>query len=97
MSYFTQADLADDGDIRRRVTACAALEGVPAPEAFAYNHRWELSAQPDWDSAYESAVANSVERPGRDPAVISDTQILSAVQSINAPPPTEYPDPDPAE
>jgi hypothetical protein len=82
MSYLTQADLADDGDLRRRVTACAALEGIPEPEAWAYAHRWELSAQPGWDAAYEYAINAEVERPGADAAVISDQQILAAVQTL---------------
>lgn len=85
MSYLTQADLADDGDLRRRVTACAALEGIPNPEGWAYERRWELSAQPGWDAAYAYAVGQGVERPGSDAAVISDQMILAAVQHLREP------------
>lgn len=97
MSYLTQADLSDDGSLRRRVTACAALERIPDPEAFAYTSRWGLSAQPGWDEAYEYAVAQGVEDPGASGAVISDAMILAAVQSL-APPvePRELPDESPA-
>lgn len=82
MSYLTQAALADDEWLLRRVTACAALEGIPSPDGWAYQHRWELSAQPGWDAAYEYAVNSKVERPGADGGVIQDAQILAAVQAL---------------
>lgn len=82
MSYLTQADLADDGDLRRRVTACAASERIPEPESFAYSLRWELSAEPGWDAAYAYAIGQGVENPGAVESVISDEMILSAVQAI---------------
>ncbi len=82
MSYLTQADLADDGMIRRRVTACAALEGIGNPDAWAYERRWQLSAQPGWSAAYEHAVTSGREDPGADPAVITDAMILAAVQAL---------------
>lgn len=84
MSYSIQADLADDGFLRRRVTACAASEGETAPEEWAMQHRWALSASPGWASAYESAIANEIEKPGDSPAVISDGMILAAVQQLRA-------------
>lgn len=82
MSYLTQAALADDEWLLRRVTACAALEGIPSPDGWAYQHRWEPSAQPGWDAAYEYAVNSKVERPGADGGVIQDAQILAAVQAL---------------
>lgn len=82
MSYLTQAALADDEWLLRRVTACAVLEGIPSPDGWAYQHRWELSAQPGWDAAYEYAVNSKVERPGADGGVIQDAQILAAVQAL---------------
>lgn len=85
MSYWDQADLADDGDLRRRVIACAAREHVADPESWAYMRRWELSTQPGWVDAYASARADSVEFPGRDEVVISDGMILAAVQTLKQP------------
>lgn len=82
MSYKVQADLADDGYLRRRVTACAASEGISNPESWASEQRWALSASPGWVAAYASALATEKERPGDDEAVISDGMILAAVQAV---------------
>lgn len=84
MSYSTQADLADDGHMRRRVVACAASEGISNPESWASEQRWALSASPGWVSAYASALAAEKERPGDDEAVISDGMILAAVQALRS-------------
>lgn len=82
MSYLTQSRLADDINIRVRVTACVAREGVESPEAGAYEQRWRLSAQPGWDAAYAYAIAIGSEEPGLDEAVITDGMILSAAQAL---------------
>ncbi len=82
MSYLTQSILAEDEHLMRRVTACAAMEGIHSPDGWAYAHRWELSAQPGWDAAYASAIAGGIEHPGRDEGVIPDAWILTAVQQI---------------
>ncbi|WP_336651619.1 MULTISPECIES: hypothetical protein [unclassified Leucobacter] len=82
MAYWDQADLADDGDLRRRVTACAAMEGVPDPDGWAYQNRWVLSAQPGWVEAYAYARSAGTGAAGRDPAVVTDGMILAAVQSL---------------
>lgn len=86
MSYLAQARLASDSDLLARVTACAATEATPAPDEWAYRHRWVLSAQPGWAAAYASALESEVGAPGADASVISDAMILSAVQSITAAP-----------
>lgn len=83
MSYSSQAQLSNDLDFLARVSAAAAVE-VPEPEdpqAWARAHIWRISASPGFATAYESALAADVVRPGNDPAVISDAQILSAVQA----------------
>lgn len=88
MSYLTQSILAEDEHLMRRVTACAAMEGIPSPDGWAYQHRWELSAQPGWVAAYASArVAHDADPgkaplPGANEAAITDGQILAAVQAI---------------
>lgn len=84
MSFRSQADLAVDHHLQRRASACAAREGIPEPEAWALAHSWELSAQPGWDAAYESAVLNGNLSPGNTQNVITDQMILSAVQAIRA-------------
>lgn len=86
MSYYTQSLLAADQNILLRATACAAIEGEPNAQGWAWEHAWRLSAQPDWDAAYASALENDVEHPGRDGSVISDPMILAAVQAIRSSP-----------
>jgi hypothetical protein len=41
-----------------------------------------MAAAPGFADAYASAVAGGVPAPGRDPSVISDAQILSAIQAL---------------
>lgn len=86
MSYSGVASLAHDNDILMRVTACAALEGIESPWAWVAERNWLLAAQPGWGDAYSYAMNQA--RPedaipiGRDESVISDGQILAAVQGM---------------
>lgn len=84
MSYWDQATLAGDGEFLQRVAACVSNEDpAPAdPPSWAYDHRWQVAAAPGFADAYASAIAADVPNPGRDPAVISDAQILAAVQAL---------------
>jgi hypothetical protein len=84
MSYNTQACLARDGDLLLRAAACAATEGILEPETWAWKRQWQFSAQPGWDEAYSYAISASVENPGAQENVITDSMILSAVQAIIA-------------
>lgn len=88
MSFASLADLANDQDFRLRIAACATSEDSAKvgefPVRFAERIVWRVAAAPGFAAAYESAQAGEVARPGRDPAVISDSQILSAVQPIVA-------------
>jgi len=83
MSYSSQAALSGDQDFISRVSAAAAVEvAQPAnPVTWAREHIWRIAAAPGFADAYESAVVAEIPRPGNDPAVISDGQILSAVQA----------------
>jgi hypothetical protein len=83
VSYSSQAALSGDTDFINRVSASAAVE-VPQPEhpvTWAREHIWRIAAAPGFADAYESALVAGVPRPGNDPSVISDAQILSAVQA----------------
>lgn len=98
MAYTDVALLAADYDFQQRVSACVAIEtlddtGAVNPPAWAAEHAWQMAAQPGFGDAYASALAADppVERPGQDPGVISDSQILGAVQALANPPA----DPDP--
>lgn len=86
MSYKTQAALSQDSTLFNRISACAALEKITDPVTWAYNNKWEFSAQPGWDAAYAYALAaHPGSQPGDDESVITDGMILSAVQAINVP------------
>lgn len=82
MGYYEQSLLSQDADFAARCTACAASEGADDPAAWQWEHRYDIAAAPGFADAYSSAIAGGVEFPGRDPAVISDEQILAAVQAI---------------
>lgn len=87
MAYFDQAMLSNDGDFFQRVSACAQneidLKGEH-PTNWASDHIWAIAAAPGFADAYATAVLNGIEQPGRDPSVISDAQILSAVVAAGA-------------
>jgi hypothetical protein len=84
MSYSTGHLISQDQDLRNRAAIAAAEQGVTAGEEehWVFLHARQLAIQPGWREAWESALANGVEDPGADPAVITDGQILAAVQSL---------------
>lgn len=89
MAYSDVAALAGDYDFALRCQACYSTEpGTDAagsgPAEWQAGHAWQLAGQPGFGDAYASAVAGGVERPGNDPAVITDAQILGAVQGLLA-------------
>lgn len=85
MSYADIYTLAQDVDYRARLSAAAAAEGIDAPEWWAESHALEVAAAPGLAGMYASGVANQVNRPGWDAAVIPDAVILAAVQAIDKP------------
>ena len=86
MSYYDVSLLASDQDFAMRSMACYATETLQSPDAdpnsWWSEHSWHMAAVPGFGDAYASALANEVENPGRDPGVITDPQILSAVQAL---------------
>jgi hypothetical protein len=82
MSYSTLAQLAKDAAFLERVTACAATQGIRQADKWAEDNRWAMAAQPGFDEAYAYAVSFENPAPGKDVAVITDAQILSAVQTL---------------
>lgn len=89
MSYLSIAQIANDPSIRQRLQGCIAQEDDSGdhPSVVAERIAWECAAEPGWGEAWDSAVAAAIEAgpmnatdPGRDPAVITDAMILSAVQ-----------------
>jgi hypothetical protein len=83
MGFWEQSELSRDQDFLMRVAACAAVE-VPDkdPTSWAVENIWHVAAAPGFADAYSSALAGDVPNPGRDPSVISDAQITSAVQAL---------------
>jgi hypothetical protein len=82
MSYTTLAQMAKDEDFLERVTACAATQGITQADKWADDNRWVMAAQPGFDEQYEYAVNTEVAEPGKNLGVITDVQILSAVQAL---------------
>lgn len=88
MAYSDVALLRADTQFLARIAASYATETALGtgsdPDAWANSHGWDAAASPGFGDAYATALANGVPNPGNDPAVISDAQILSAVQAIIA-------------
>lgn len=83
MAYSDIALLSADNDFINRTRAAVAVEGVADPVAWTSEHQWAMAASPGFGEAYGYAVLTGVVRPGNDPSVITDGQILSAVQVID--------------
>lgn len=88
MGYTDQAMLSQDNDFMVRIAACAAVEidlGALHPTSWASQNQWAIAASPGFADKYAYALATGIENPGRDPSVISDAEILSAVQAMAIP------------
>ena len=81
-SYNDIAALAVDIHFHNRVAACIATLGEPTPTAWADTHQWPMAAQPGLGAAYGYALRTGVPDPGQNPAVITDQQILAAVEAL---------------
>ncbi|MGL3804728.1 hypothetical protein ACSYDW_01385 [Paeniglutamicibacter sp. R2-26] len=86
MSYNTVADMAYDSYLMRRITACAALEGITQPDSWGPARVWVLASQPGWADRYATAVQAKTPNPGADEEVITDAMIRTAVQSLRSAP-----------
>jgi hypothetical protein len=83
VSYTTIHRCANDEAFLARLEAAAAAEGHDNPTyAAGVLLRWPVSSATDIAAAYEYAVTAGNIDPGGDPTVITDQQILSAVQPI---------------
>jgi hypothetical protein len=84
MAYSDIATLTTDNDFHMRTRACVSSEGELEPVEWTNDHIWEMASAPGFGDAYASAVLNGIQRPGNDQSVISDPEILSAVQFIRS-------------
>lgn len=85
--YSTQFAMAYDPALCGRVTAAVASEHQAGntdaePERWVSSNRHYWAASPGWSEAWESALASENPDPGADASVITDGQILSAVQEL---------------
>ena len=85
MAYSDIALLSADNDFISRTRACVATEGELDPVQWSQDHQWQMAATPTFGEKYGYAISNGINRPGNDPSVISDGDILSAVQSYRTP------------
>jgi hypothetical protein len=91
MSYLTQSTIAHNGSMTNRMSQAAAEQGAPGDaDQWVYVNRRKWAAAPGWDAAWESAVVSHPDvdyDPGADEGVITDSMILSQIQSMLASPP----------
>mgnify|MGYP003579939582 CR=1 FL=1 len=85
MAFSDIALLSADNDFIMRTRACVTVEGELDPVQWAADHQWQMAATPSFGDKYAAAIVNQVPRPGNDQSVISDPDILSAVQALRTP------------
>jgi hypothetical protein len=92
-SYMTIATIAADNDMQQRMIAAATqqshLGSAPAitePQQWVMDNRYVWASSPGWgakwDYARQTNWDDSDYQPGRDPAVITDADILATVQAL---------------
>jgi hypothetical protein len=92
MAFSDIALLSSDNDFILRTRACVSTEGERDPVTWTSENIWQMAGMPGFGDKYASALANGVARPGNDQSVISDPDILSAVQSLRSEPDASLPD-----
>ena len=84
---------ARDDDLRTRLIAAAAMQGIGSPQQWVEARLHELAAAPVSEgsdtvasvyeyaaSTYAAAVAKLPPKPGADPAIVTDTHLAHAVR-----------------
>lgn len=88
MSYTSIRDIATDGSLMSRITAAAAIEGIDNPESWVNSRMWQFAAQPSWGDkwayAQDTYQVNANPDLGARDDVISDADILAAVQALKS-------------
>lgn len=82
MSYYIQGLMTLDQDVRLRLAAAAACEGVKDPTYWVDNHIWEISSIPGWAEAYKEALDTVPVKPGANESKVTDAMILQAITQI---------------
>ena len=87
-TYSTISLIATTPQFQERIHACAAQQGAADPVQWAWDHRYTIAATPSWAAKVDSWLAGN---PGggtgwaADQSVISDPDILAAVQPMLTP------------
>lgn len=88
MTLQSIVDMARSDSLRARCAACAAQEGEADPNTWAQTYAWQLATQPGWADKWDSAKAGMTPQfnpdTGARPDVITDADILAAVQALRA-------------
>jgi hypothetical protein len=99
MTYLTQNEIANNPSMLNRVAQCVASEGIQSgmdADSWTISYRREWAAAPGWSDAWEYSHNTHPDDPDYDPGadetVITDGQILSQIQAMNAPTIPERPD-----
>lgn len=71
--------MVGNSDLIERITACAAVEQHPNPDAAARPYMWKFVTSPGWA---EKFAASSSEAPGSDEDAVTDAMILEAFKRI---------------
>lgn len=92
-SYLAIAAIAKDQFMVERMHAAVTqqvhLGNVPLidsdPTVWVANNNYIWASSPGWGEKWDSALAAGTEEPGKDPAVITDDDILATVQALGNP------------
>jgi len=87
MALQSIVDMANSSSLLARAAACAAQLGENQPMQWAQTYAWKLAVTTGWADKWDAAKA-AAEPPvdmGADPDVISDADILAAVQALRTP------------
>ena len=83
--YYAQYLITMDSDFRLRVTASVAIESnMSNPDSWVETNKWEWATAPGWAAKVVTAIDSGNDLWGRDPAVISDDDILAVIQPMVA-------------
>lgn len=84
MTYLTIYNISENTAMRKRITACAAQEGIEFPDQWTSSKAIYWASLPGWADAWEYALAlDPNSDPGENEAAITDLMILSGVQTLN--------------
>jgi hypothetical protein len=90
VSYNSIAEMASSTSLVNRISAAAAEQRIDNPSGWAGIHIWEIVSSPNWgaqwDYAKDTWQINANPDFGARTDVISDGDILAAVQAVIAAP-----------